>query len=91
MKYQLENWSIIADEWSAPELGKMYLFGTRTEDSKPVRTSRIVSVNGKEITTNSGSIYVLGVPDKEYLEWLKEKKIAFDELNPIKLKGYRQK
>jgi len=88
MKYILNNWSVIstADPYDAPEAVKTYLHGTRSEDNKTVKTSRIVKVNGKEITTKSGSIYVLGTISPEYLQWMKENNIQYNENQPIKIK-----
>lgn len=79
------------DVWRAPEKQERYLGGKvyghpKFEDGKEVRTSPVVSVKGREITTGSGSVYLLeGPPRKEYLEWLNEQKITIDSDNPIRM------
>jgi len=87
--YHLHNWSVgvsSEDAFSAPEQGAKRLHGCRCEDDLEVTTSVIVSVNGREITTSSGSIYILEEIDPEYLNWMKENNISYDEENPVKIK-----
>ena len=57
-------------------------------DGKSVVTSYIVFSNGKEVTTYSGTLYILGEPASEYLTWMKENNIDFDPENPITFKGH---
>lgn len=72
---RMENWSIcnfLPDEYAAPESGVPVLRGEvhdheRFEDGTYITTSKIVAVSkDKDITTVSGSVYVLGVVDAEY-------------------------
>ena len=57
-----------------PEMRSRYLAGNvyghpTHEDGKYIRSSRIVTANDKEVTTASGSKYLLGSPAEEYLTW----------------------
>jgi hypothetical protein len=91
---KLENWSLgnaPDDMYYAPEVRKVRLSGDvynhpRFEDGKKVTTSSVKEVNGKVITTSSGSVYELGEPEKEYLDYLKSINYTFDPENPIKVK-----
>lgn len=89
MKYSLYKWSIVPtfdDPFKAPEINPGRLFGFRDQDPKSVRTSPIVSVNGREITTSSGSVYILEDIDPAYLSWLEDNGFEYDPVNPIKIK-----
>ena len=89
-EYKLENWSVVADPYQAPEIRTLHLSGDRTPENglhNPVTTTRVVEVSGRTVKTRSGSMYILGEPDKEYLTWLDQNKIAFDPENPIKVHG----
>lgn len=95
MKIKLENWAVYCpDPYQAPEIRRDCLIGhvyddpRGREDGKSVVTSYIVAANGKEITTYSGTVYVLGKPADEYLTWTKEHDIDFDPENPITFKSY---
>ena len=75
---KLENWSIGIDPKSMydnrPGYKRWYLRGVifghpEIDDGVKVSTSNIQHVDGRQVTTNSGSIYVLGEPIKEYDEW----------------------
>lgn len=96
MSYQLKNWSVVqspnGDPYLPPEMfgiylaGEIYGRGGRFVDGKKVWTSRVVSVNGRMITTKSGSVYELvGDPEPEYLAFLKEIDKEYDPINPIKV------
>lgn len=54
-------------------------------DGKTKVTSRIVKAEGDLITTKSGSVYQLGAPSADWLQWLAERGKAFDSENPIKV------
>lgn len=86
-KIHLHNWAVVTDNdpFKAPEIRGSYLRGTREDELKPVVTSRIMSVNGREITTRN-TIYVLGEIDLEYLQWIKDDGLEYDYDNPIKMK-----
>jgi hypothetical protein len=66
--------------------GEIYGRGGRFVDGKKVTTSRVVSVDGRMITTKSGSVYELvGDPESGYLDFLKEIGKEYDPINPIKI------
>jgi len=76
---QIENWCVIQsmDEditYLSPEMRSRYIAGNvyghpTHEDGKYIRTSKVVWANDKEVTTVSGSKYLLGEPAPEYLVW----------------------
>lgn len=70
MPYTIENWSVRSDPWSAPAR---------------IRTSRIVAAQGRLVTTESGSVYLLGEADPAYVEFLKSIGRESDEANPVKV------
>jgi hypothetical protein len=86
-EYTLESWSVYADPYMPPEAG-IRLHGMRTGDPKPVLTSYVDRVEGRRVTTQSGSVYVLGEPKPEYLQWMTEHGHAYDPEHPIKEKRY---
>lgn len=88
VEYHLHKWSVIADSdpFRAPELQQKRLAGFRCEDDREVITSVIKSVDGKRITTQSGSIYVLEDIDPDFLSWMKENDIPFDPEKPITIR-----
>lgn len=86
--YSLHRWSVVSDDnpYKAPEQNRIRLSGFRNQDEKKVTTSVIVSVNGREVTTYSGSIYILEDVDPDYLKYLDGLGKTFDPENPIKQK-----
>jgi hypothetical protein len=79
---RLENWSVGAmppkNAYEAPELHRWHLHGRtfghpRYEDGVFVATSAIEKIDGSTITTESGSVYILGEPAKEYVQWCVDK------------------
>ena len=91
--YHLRQWSITSnnDPYCAPECATIHLVGYREEgDEHRAITSQVVSVNGREITTLN-SMYILENINPEYLRFLQDNKIAYDEDNPIKLVSKRTK
>jgi hypothetical protein len=85
-EYILENWSVYCDPYAAPELGAIRLCGTRTNasENKSVLTNYVDRVEGRRVTTQSGSVYVLGEPKPEYLQWMAEHGYTYDPEHPIK-------
>lgn len=79
---RLENWSVCfgsADPWRPPEGCASTLQGNvyghpLHDDGKFVVTSVPVTIDKekRQIKTYSGSVYVLGEPDKEWIAWLEE-------------------
>lgn len=87
----LEQWSTCyasGDIYDAPEVRGTCLNGIvtdhpRFDGSSKVTTTRVVEVNGRIVTTRSGSVYKLGTIDPEYREWLRENRPEWDYKNPI--------
>lgn len=78
---KMTNWSAgerAEDAYLAPEIRRLCLQGDvkdhPTLEAGRITTSGIVGVNGKFITTESGSVYELGDVQPAYLEWCKEQK-----------------
>ena len=85
--YRLHKWSVESarDLWQAPELASIRLVGYRDDETEHrVITSPIVEINGKNITTYSGSVYILEDISPDYLQWMQDNGITFDPDNPIK-------
>jgi hypothetical protein len=91
--FVLKEWSVVftpPDRFTPPEMCPTRLFGKvygnpKFEDGKRVTTSRIVGVDGREITTKSGSVYLLdGPPYEEYMEFLKNNNMEYNDEAPIK-------
>jgi hypothetical protein len=89
MKYNLYRWSVSAiydNPYAAPEAGFACLVGHRNNEERRVRTSAIVSVKGREVTTFSGSVYILQDIDQNYRKFLEENNLEYDPEDPIKLR-----
>jgi hypothetical protein len=87
----LNQWSVSFEgdpNYSAPEVRLIHLRG-RTDDGRNVKTSYVVAVEGRRITTRSGSVYTLGIIDPDYLKWLKANGITYNERQPITFKKER--
>lgn len=92
--YLLRDWSLICTTrdliYKAPELyeyslqGKVYNNYKFLNDTN-ITTSYIKNIDGLYIETISNSIYKLdGLPNKNYIDYCKEKNIVIDNDNPIK-------
>ena len=74
---RLENWSVVSNcssPYIPPEAQWSFLSGRvyghhRFTDGEKVTTSRMVKIEGNLITTSKGTIYKLGEPKPEYIEW----------------------
>ena len=91
---RLENWKMVvhpydADGYTAPEATRYCLRGIvyghtnpRHFDGKEIRTSTIQEIDIKNrMAITSNSVYELGTPDPEWLEWVRVKKIqGYEEL-----------
>jgi hypothetical protein len=87
MIYHLHRWGVIGEDYKAPELRMIRLVGFRNQEEKRISTSYVDHVDGRVITTISGSVYILDDIDPEYLEWLIGNKIEYDPDHPIKYKS----
>jgi hypothetical protein len=86
--YHLHRWSITdsGNPYTPPESVRRSLVGFRDDDKKKVVTSTFIAVNGREVTTQSGSVYILEDIDPEYLEFLHKNGWEYDPVNPIKIR-----
>lgn len=89
MPILIRNWWVEShpdDDYLAPEQRqRICLCGEIDGRAKPIITSEIVAADQRLVATKNGSLYELGAPKAEYLEWLASKGIAFDEAHPIKV------
>lgn len=86
--YHLHRWSITRDPYKAPEENTMRLSGFRDQDANKITTSIVVEINGREVTTYSGSVYILKDIDLDYLKFLDNIGEIYDWENPIRIKDY---
>ncbi len=90
--YTLHNWSTnlsSADPYKAPEQCSTRLKGNvyghpKFNDGDLITTSTINKIEGRIITTDSGSVYRLGRPSQKWLHWLKQEGYVYDPKNPVK-------
>jgi hypothetical protein len=89
---KLEQWAIVPynDGYTPPEIMRMHIagkvFGHPTrEDGEEVITSYIVETSGVFVKTISGTLYELGEPRKEYLEYLKEIGYTYNKEFPVRI------
>ena len=76
---KLEKWRVVSydptkNPYQPPESILVFLNGcvynhSKFEDGKNIATSLIKKVDGNLITTSNGSVYELGEPHPEYVEW----------------------
>jgi len=72
----LKNWYIGSSPksmYEAPELERRYLIGTvfghpQIDDGETVCTSTIAKIEGNQVTTCSGTVYVLFEPSEKYVQ-----------------------
>lgn len=76
---KIENWYVTDDgnPYNPPEYARKMIGGEvygnpRFPDGHKIVTSSITKVDGRIVTTNSGSVYELGTPSPDYINWLKE-------------------
>ncbi len=89
----IDNWACVYNDEQAflpPELRVLLIKGTVTghpkyPDGKRIQTSRVRRVENKIVYTQN-SVYRLGEPKKDWLDWMEENGIKFDPENPIKIK-----
>ncbi len=83
---KLHEWcTVCINPYTAPEAG-ICLVG-RVEGGAKVKTSIVVKVEGRLVTTASGSVYELLDPDPKWLDFLREHNIDLPtEKEPIRVK-----
>lgn len=84
----LTNWAVCKgriDPYKPPEASHIFLAGTC--NGKNITTSHVTDIVAPRLyRTRSGSLYRLeGDPEAGYVEFCKEKNIALDLADPIKL------
>lgn len=84
----IDRWAVVADPFAAPEVHCIRLVGTVTghpkkPDGTVVRTSPVMTVDGRCCTTATGTVYRLGDPSPGYRAWLFENRPLWDPANPI--------
>lgn len=77
----LNNWSVVNVRREQRLAG---VPDSGSHEGKHVVTSRIVDLDGRVVTTVSGSKYTLGTIEDEYLRWMKEYGYTYNEKEPIK-------
>ena len=89
---QINNWSVVSDSdpFKVPEQSKIRLQGEvtghpRFDEGHRVTTSTIVKIEGKLVSTYSGSVYELGEIDPLYKKWVDKNYPDWDPENPIKM------
>jgi hypothetical protein len=93
---KLNNWSTTffeSNPYQAPETKRLCLQGFVTShprldpegvlSHKKILTSPIVRIEGRTVTTLSGSSYELGNIDPSFRAWLRENRPEWDHRNPI--------
>ena len=92
---RLVDWSIVgnATPYTAPEAITIHIKGNVYNHPNPdvpngdlVTTSRVVDSSGVTVTTLSGTKYILGTINRDYLKYLKKSGLKYDPLNPVKVK-----
>lgn len=86
----LDNWAVNTDQYR--QSGSIWLSGDASghpmhEDGKRVATNYIASVDGRLITTKSGTVYRLGRIRRSYRKWLKDNGIPYDSKQPVLIRG----
>ena len=88
---RIENWSVgfRPDPYLPPEMMYPTISGMiyedkkgRWEDGHNITTSSIIDTNGRIIITKSGSQYLLGKPNKDYVKWCNDNNHSSPLNNP---------
>ncbi len=86
----IDDWRIISlsDEYTAPEdrviilTGKVFGHPNFMPGTK-IQTSQIIDCKGRYALTTSGSTYIVGDANDDYISWLESIGYDFDEMNPF--------
>jgi len=87
------DWSVVGRRtpYMAPECMTSHLQGNVYNHPSPdvsngdfVTTSNMVDSSGVVVTTSSGTKYILGTVNDDYLKYIKDSGLKFDPLNPVK-------
>ena len=89
------DWSVVGQRtpYQAPETMTAHLQGyvyNHPDSDIPngdfVITSEMVDSSGLTVTTDSGTKYILGIINEEYLKYIKDSGLKYDPSNPVKVK-----
>lgn len=92
---KLESWSVRQhpdNGYTPPEMCIPVLVGIpdrhphkpyKDVTNKKIRTSQIISSNGRKVTTRSGTVYLLGKVDPEYRKYLRKISPNWDYRKPV--------
>lgn len=84
--FKLKNWAVISTTNSKKRLTGLIYGHPRIKDGSEIVTTSIIDVNGRQISTSSGSCYLLdGDPESNYFLWMKQNGYVYDKINPIKI------
>ena len=86
--YRLRQWSVVLDNdpYAAPEVRGIMLKGYRDDETDHhVITSKVMKVEGRKVTTRN-SVYLLEDIEPEYLQWMKDNNVPYDDDVPIRIK-----
>jgi hypothetical protein len=82
----IEDWALEfrqVDPFVAPERSPLSLSGFIPGKAERVITSPVVKVEGKLVTTSSGSLYQLGQVSTKYRAFLESDRLPIDWENPL--------
>ena len=90
---KINSWKTVAtshSQYRAPETIGLCLAGEvsghpRFDDGEAVRTSRVVSIEGRVVSTVSGSVYQLGTIDPLFRKYLKIHRPSWNWRKPISI------
>lgn len=84
----IKNWSVVGQgPFGFGRLAGEVYDHPRFYDGADVLTSFIVSAEGKNVTTRSGTYYQLETPCEEYLDSLFHRGLKYDPEQPVKQKS----
>jgi len=92
---RIVDWRVVSSgtPYTAPEARTAHLQGDvynhpsdKISDGDCVTTSEMVDSSGVVVTTKSGTEYILGTINDEYLKYIKDSGLKYDMLNPVKVK-----
>ncbi len=91
---RVDNWRTVhlAGPYVAPEINPVGISGVvppgadpRRPEGSPITTSMVVAIEGRVVTTKSGTRYILGKIQSAFRRWMRKQGIAFDWRHPIKV------
>lgn len=90
----IHEWAVVpgGGRYDAPEVAGIRITGVvvdhpkRPGGPKQITTSRVLSADGRFVTTQPGTRYQLGRIEPGYRKWLREQQIPYDPANPIRVR-----